>query len=363
MAKIRRIFPGGNTSQGFFSLHNNIIGENRKQLYILKGMPGGGKSSLMNDIADRMIESGYSIEYHHCPSDPKSVDAIVIEELQICIIDGTPPHSFDPIYPGLTDQIVDLAKFIDTDILKEKAEAIIQAKKKNKYAYRKAFNYLRAAKVVFDEIVESNKLMVDTKEVNRETKILIEKIFSKKPCDIDDNGFKERYLFSTAITPDGLVDYTNSILEWVSDVYYISGDIGTGKSTMLNRIIEEARMKDYHMEIYYDSLIPNRVESVFIKELDTIVTSNKNGDNFAEIKLDLNKYFDNSKINQEDYRIFNLLLDKGIQSLNGAKDNHFILESSYRPSVDYTGVSKIKEEIFNEILGYGKDGGNPNGNF
>ena len=42
MAKIRRIFPGGNTSQGFFSLHNNIPGENRKQLYILKGMPGEG---------------------------------------------------------------------------------------------------------------------------------------------------------------------------------------------------------------------------------------------------------------------------------------------------------------------------------
>ena len=55
-------------------------------------MPGGGKSSLVNDIADRMIEKGFSIEYHHCPSDPKSIDAIVIDELQICIIDGTPPH-------------------------------------------------------------------------------------------------------------------------------------------------------------------------------------------------------------------------------------------------------------------------------
>jgi len=55
MSKIRRIFPGGNTSSGFFSLHDNIISLNRKWLYILKGMPGG-KSSLMNNIADRMIE-------------------------------------------------------------------------------------------------------------------------------------------------------------------------------------------------------------------------------------------------------------------------------------------------------------------
>lgn len=92
MSKIRRMFPGGNTAKGFVSFHDNIISENRNKLYILKGMPGGGKSSLMKDIAERMLEAGYSIEYHHCPSDPKSVDGIVIEELKVAIVDGTPPH-------------------------------------------------------------------------------------------------------------------------------------------------------------------------------------------------------------------------------------------------------------------------------
>ena len=352
MAKIRRVFPGGNTSSGFFSLHDNIISLNRKQLYILKGMPGGGKSSLMNNIADRMIEKGYSIEYHHCPSDPKSIDAIVIEELQICIIDGTPPHSIDPTYPGLTDKIIDLGQFIDSSVLKEKSQDIILAKKNNKYAYRKGFNYLKAAKVVFEEIVESNKLMVDFKGVNKETKNLIEKVFSKEESKIKDNGFKERHLFSTAITPEGYVDYTESILEWVSDVYYISGEIGTGRSTILNRIIENSRIMDYHVEIYHDSLIPERVESVFIKELDTIVTTNKKGDDFAKVKTNLNNYFNDSKLNQDDYDAFNLLVERGVQGLSGAKANHFILESSYKPAVDYRKVTEIREQIFNEILNY-----------
>lgn len=92
MSKIRRVFPGGNTSQGFYSLHDNIIGLDRNMLYILKGMPGGGKSSLMNNIAERMLEEGFSIEYHHCPSDPESIDGILIQELNIAIVDGTPPH-------------------------------------------------------------------------------------------------------------------------------------------------------------------------------------------------------------------------------------------------------------------------------
>ena len=61
-------------------------------LYILKGMPGGGKSSMMKEIGRRAYEKGYSVELHHCPSDPNSIDAVVIEELRIDIIDGTPPQ-------------------------------------------------------------------------------------------------------------------------------------------------------------------------------------------------------------------------------------------------------------------------------
>src|SRR5699024_5665927 len=71
MVKIRRMFPGGNTSHGFYHLHDNIIGLDRNKLYILKGMPGGGKSSLMKEIGKRALEEGFTLEYHHCPSDPR----------------------------------------------------------------------------------------------------------------------------------------------------------------------------------------------------------------------------------------------------------------------------------------------------
>lgn len=86
------MFPGGNTSQGFYSLHDNIKGPKRNMLYIIRGMPGGGKSSMMKEIGKLALEKGYDLEYHHCPSDPNSVDGVVIEELGIAIVDGTLPH-------------------------------------------------------------------------------------------------------------------------------------------------------------------------------------------------------------------------------------------------------------------------------
>lgn len=258
----------------------------------------------------------------------------------------------DPVYPGLTDKIIDLAQFIDTSILEKNKADIIQAKANNKYAYRKAFKYFKAAKMILEEIAEDNRLNLDTKGINDESKKLIEKIFSKEGRPIISNGFRERHLFSTAYTPHGFVDYTNTILEWISDIYYISGDIGTGKSTLLNRILEEARLRNYELEVYHNSLIPEKIESVYIKELELIVTSNKHGETFAKTKIELNNYFDNSKLNKEDYQMFNLLVDRGIESLNGAKENHFILEKSYRPSVDFSGVAKVREEIYKEILSY-----------
>ena len=352
MSKIRRMFPGGNTSRGFVSFHDNIISSNRNKLYILKGMPGGGKSSLMNNIGERMLEKGYSIEYHHCPSDPKSIDGIVIEELKVAIVDGTSPHIIDPTYPGLTEKIIDLSEFINSEILKENMEDIIKAKKNNKYAYRKAFNYLKAAKVIHDEIVETNKNIMDFKSVNRVTKELINKVFEKEKSEIIDNGFKIRHLFSSAITPEGYVDYTDTLLEKVSEVYYIGGKMGTGKSTLLNRILDEAKIRDYHIEIYYNPLVPEKVQSVFIKELDIIVTSIENGDKFAQIKINLDDYFEGENNNEEDYEIFKVLVEKGINSLNGAKNNHFILEKAYNPSIDYEKVTQVREKLFNEILAF-----------
>lgn len=350
--KIRKVFTGGNTANGFHSFHNYIIPQNRRKLYIIKGMPGGGKSSLMREIGQRMSAKGFSIEYHHCPSDPKSIDAVVIEELNICLLDGTPPHSMDPTYPGLTDKIIDLAQFIDSERIKSKEGDIKRAKLNNKYAYERAFNYFKAARLIHDQIVNENKRNLDIKSINKESKRLLEMIFSKDEKEIVINGFKERHLFSTANTPEGYFDYTNTILEWVEDIYFIKGEIGTGKSTLLYRILEEAKLRNYHVEIYHNSLIPGKLESLYIKELDTIITSNNHGKERAKYTLNLNNFFDNSKLNKEDYKIFNLLVDKGIKSLSGAKENHFILEKSYRPCIDYLQIDKLREEIYEEILAF-----------
>lgn len=357
MANVRRIFPGGNTAEGFYSFHDNIMGSNRSMLYILKGMPGGGKSSMMKEIGKRAYEKGYTVELHHCPSDPNSIDAVVIEELKIGIIDGTPPHPIEAIYPGISETIINLTQFINTEKIQDSKADIVEAKANNKKAYRRAFNYFKAAKTIYEEIEETNKEFVDLKGINTLSKVNIDKIFKKEPIEIN-RDIKVRKMFSSAYTPNGYVDNTKFILTDVNNRYYIKGEIGTGKSDFLKRIVDECTLRDYHIEIYYNSLIPTKIESIIIFELDTIISSNLKTLEFPNTLIDFNAYFNKPEEKQEEenyeIKIFNELILGGIEGLRGAKDNHLALEEAYKKAVNYKGVDEVKESIWKEIENYMK---------
>lgn len=90
--KIKKVFPGGNTAKGFHSYYDNIIGDNWNKLFIIKGGPGVGKSSLMKKIGYEMVEKGYDVEFHQCSSDNNSLDGLVVPALKIAIVDGTAPQ-------------------------------------------------------------------------------------------------------------------------------------------------------------------------------------------------------------------------------------------------------------------------------
>ena len=123
-SKIRRMFPGGNTSEGFYSYFDNILGRNAKRLYILKGGPGTGKSTIIKKFAKQALKLNYDLEYHHCASDPSSIDVVVVPKLKVAILDGTSPHAVDPKVPGEIDEIINLGQFWDRGEIEKNRDEI-----------------------------------------------------------------------------------------------------------------------------------------------------------------------------------------------------------------------------------------------
>jgi len=91
-------FLGANSPSGFYSLYQHLIPpESARAIYILKGGPGCGKSTLMRRVAARMEGAGLEVEYILCSGDPDSLDAILIPQKQAAIVDGTAPHAAAPL--------------------------------------------------------------------------------------------------------------------------------------------------------------------------------------------------------------------------------------------------------------------------
>ena len=88
----RKVFPGANTSRGFWSFFEYLIPEDAERIFVIKGGPGVGKSTFMRKIGEEIVNMGYDVEYHCCAADPGSLDGVVIPAFNIGLLDGTAPQ-------------------------------------------------------------------------------------------------------------------------------------------------------------------------------------------------------------------------------------------------------------------------------
>ena len=293
-SKIRRMFPGGNTSEGFYSYFDNILGRDAKRLFILKGGPGTGKSTIMKKFADRALAEGYDLEYHHCASDPSSIDVVVVPELKVAILDGTAPHAIDPKVPGAIGEIINLGQFWDEEEITKNRDEIRDLLETNSKYYIRTYKYLKAARCIYEDIVWKNKESLDVGKKNIAVDLFLKEIF--KDTTYSENPGYSRHLFGSMYTPDGWVEYTHTLLEGLERVYSIRGNIGTGKSEVLEEIVNEMLKSGFDVEVFHSPLIPEKLETVVIKQLSLAVTISERGYENATETLNLNEYLDNDKL-------------------------------------------------------------------
>ena len=155
--KVRRIdgvcdadetyFAGANTAGGFVSFYPEIFDERSlARLYVIKGGPGSGKSSLMRRLISRAKKAGLSTGAYLCGSDPDSLDAAIIggEGGKVAVIDATSPHAYDPRYPGAAAHLFDCGAYWNESELCARRESVVALADAKSAAYRSAYRYLAA---------------------------------------------------------------------------------------------------------------------------------------------------------------------------------------------------------------------------
>ena len=357
-AKIKHVFPGGNTPQGFFSYYDYIISVDATRIFIIKGGPGVGKSTFMKKIGDEMLKRNYDVEFHHCSSDNNSLDGITIPALQIAFIDGTAPHIVDPKNPGCVDEIIHLGDFWNEPKMVRNKTQILDCTKEIGKNFRRAYHVLRAAKAIYDDWEIATSEAMDYALANKKAAETIADIFN----GIETTGAgKIRKLFASAITPDGPVNHLDSIIDCMPRRYIVSGQPGTGKATLLQKIVDTAIIKGLNIEAYYCPLDPQKVEHIVIPSCGIAVTTSSPPHSYskdARKTIDMNECLNTtilanySEIIDYDKTTFWALFNKSVSYLHNAKNLHDELETYFVPNMDFDAIQTLWKRTLGRVLLY-----------
>lgn len=358
--RIRHLFPGGNTPQGFFSYYNYIIPADATRIFIMKGGPGTGKSTFMRKMGEAMLAQGYDAEYHHCSSDNGSLDGVVIPALKVAFIDGTAPHVVDPKNPGCVDEIIHLGDFWDEEKIVAHKKEIISCNAEIGKNFQRAYRLLKAAKSLYDDWEAANAEALDHAAANRRAGELLDALFG----GIDAVGAgRVRKLFASAITPDGMVNYLDSSVWPASRCFVLAGDPGTGKSTILQKVITAALGRGLDVEAFYCPLDPDKPEHIVIPALDAAVTTSFVPHPYTAVRppalhLDMKECLDPAVLARHaaamtyDQDLFWELFVKAVACIKRAKQLHDELETYYVPHMDFAAITARWQKTYERVLAY-----------
>lgn len=350
-----RYFLGANSPQGFYSLYEQLIDPKQANaIYILKGGPGCGKSTLMRRIGARAEEMGEQVEYIHCSGDPDSLDGVVLHGAKTAIVDGTAPHIIEPHYPGAVDSYVNLGDCYDRTGLCSIKPELMGCMVGYADCYKRAYRCLDAAA----EIAEDVRSMLTTPELEEKTAKRAHGILSREVRTAGAGTGQVIQRFLGAITHQGPLTYYTTAEVLCKRIYLLEDSFGLSH-LMLVHLLAGLTHSGYDVIACPSPMAPDRLEHLLVPELSLAFLSAPPGclchkRPYRKIRMDAMADSDLIHRNKTRLRfsrkISSALIDEAVESLAQAKTMHDNLEALYNPYVNFELVYHIADELSKTIL-------------
>lgn len=342
---------GSNTKRGFVPLFDELRNPMEgKRLYILKGGPGTGKSSLMRKVAKVLEDKQHTIEYIHCASDPGSLDAFIDYDGGIAMVDGTAPHIVDPEYPGAYDVIINMADcWNDMTLIQHKSQ-IIHLSDSISSCHRMATSCISSAAALLDSNVYFSKPYVKYDTVNDFIGKLVKKLEGTKI------GMEKKRLLS-AVSVDETVFFDDTIKELCKSIYVIPDIWGAASDALLSELYRVASILEIERFICYCSIrTPDKIDHIIFPSAGIAVTTANSFHKVKDIKHivipDLMNPIPNNIEKQMTVHLDKAeeLIDMACEHIKRAKLLHDNLEAFYVNAMDFSKVDLIFDNIIKELF-------------
>ena len=352
----KNYYAAANSCKGFFSLFGSIFSpEKLKKIYILKGGPGCGKSTAIKRVSQKATELGYAVENYYCSSSPSSYDGVIIPELSCAVLDGTAPHTVDPKYPGVCENIINLGEAWNIEKANEINTITRELTARKNSAYKKAYAYLSSCMSARE--VKMNCIapcILENKMIRA-----VERLCSKYKFKANTSECKE--VFTDCVSGYGNIHLDT--FERHSEIKYFIRDYADISSIFLDTLSYELIKRGARLTIAVDPLYPEQYKGIFVNDLNLSFTM-YNDD-----------YCRNLDKRQIPYKIINLarfcataqfkrnkvfykyadksekiLMNGAIKQLSIAASTHDEIEKYYYSITDFSVTNKITEDLLNKIF-------------
>ncbi len=334
----KHFFAARNGHRGFESIFPIVFApQSYKKIYILKGGPGTGKSSLMRRISEHFSSLDYSVSNVLCSSDPGSLDGVIVcgQDTRVAIIDGTAPHSTDPTLPGAAEEIVNLGVAFDTNKLEKERYVLDELNSTKRQGYEKGYKLLGCAGSLFDYIWDEINSSPCYKAAEKQSKIIMKDLrAAEKAAKADTN-------FISAFCKDGykrlpIEDDKLTVINLCAD-RFVCGIImkiiaeKLGERGVISRICPSALDHRLIDRIYTSSYVISANEcsnsgQFYLGNIDTGI------DNYDEL-----------------CRIYEQELEMAQHAFLVASQSHFKMEAIYSKAVDFSQNEKTAERLIKKI--------------
>lgn len=340
-------FAASNSGRGFCNYYPRVFG-GAQHIYVIKGGPGTGKSRFMREVSDYSAGRGWECEYYYCSSDPTSLDGILLKKdgVVLAVIDGTPPHAWEPEFPGVREDIVNLGDFWNVDVLAARRSELEALNRRKADCWRRAYKWLEGCLDMCDIVSNIGERLLKQEEVDQVAAAMLSGVpqgdgYAEEVALIDSVGMKGRAA-------------SGEFYRQARAVFVIRDKYMTAHR-LLRAMVDQAKQKGQRVTLSYDPIDPRRLDGVLLKDVSLAAVVSEDSPELPHEVVYMSELCREADddCDAESCRAlscYDSMLAGAVAALGDVSKYHFEVENIYVSAMDFEAKERFTAQFCEKIF-------------
>jgi len=286
----------------------------------------------------------------------------LVRELPVGVPDWTYehlPHVMEPLLAGGCENIINVGKFWNSDILLGRREEINNINTTCQAYHTQATRYLAAAGAFLRDIESFASGFTDYDKIDRFVKSFAQREFGVKENGSARKGKKHVRLLS-AVTPEGTVFFQDTLSSFAEKIFVFEDEFSAASGYFMKKL--EGTLLNNGMEIIScpSPMFPqNAIDQIIIPSLNIAVTVKNR---IVPFKGEAYRTYHSKRFTDTEglaasrqkslfcKKAVKEFVDEAASSMKNALDIHDRLEEIYKNAMDFVALNDFSEELLGKIL-------------